>query len=96
MSSGNKDDPKRSPNAKRGVRGIALFATLGWIAAALLIADKIHVRNMTASLHNALVRSQTERHELSQELERKSEELGALHERLSKYENRETQAAAHP
>ncbi len=96
MSSGKKDDPKSSPNAKRGIKGIALFATLGWTAASLPIADKIHVRNMSASLHNALVRSQTERHELSQELKRMSEELDALNERLSKYQSRETQATANP
>lgn len=95
MSDSKKNDQKKSP-AKRGVKGIALFATLGWIVASLLIADKFHAKNMNGSLHNALVRSQTARHELSRELDRMSEELGALHERLSKYRIRETQAAANP
>ena len=86
---------KKSP-AKRWVKGIALFATLGWIAVFLLIADKIHAKDMNGSLHNALVRSQTARHMLLRDLKHKSEELDALHVRLSKYQNRETQSAANP
>ncbi len=95
MTGSKKNDMKKSP-AKRWVKGIALFATLGWIAVFLLIADKIHAKDMNGSLHNALVRSQTARHMLLLDLKRKSEELDALHVRLSKYQNRETQSAANP
>ncbi len=95
MSGSKKNGVKKSP-AKRWVKGIALFATLGWIAVSLLIADKIHAKDMNGSLHNALVRSQTARHLLLWDLKRMSEEVDALHEKLSKYQNRETQAAANP
>ena len=95
MSGNKKNGMKKSP-AKRWVKGIALFATLGWIVVSLLVADKIHAKDMNGSLHNALVRSQTARHMLLLDLKRKSEELDALHVRLSKYQNRETQSAANP
>jgi hypothetical protein len=95
VSGSKKNGMKKSP-AKRWVKAIALFAALGWIAVSLLIADKIHAKEMNGSLHNALVRSQTARHMLLRDLKRMSEEVDALHERLSKYQNRETQAAANP
>jgi len=93
----SKTDPNQRPaRTRRRWRGLALFTTLGWIVAGLLIADKLYAQNMTSSLHNALVRSQTERHELSQELQRKSDELEALESRLSRYQQRQTQASATP
>jgi len=95
VTDSKKNDMKKSP-AKRWVKSIALFATLGWIVVFLLIADKIHAKDMNGSLHNALVRSQTARHLLLVDLKRKSEELDALQERLSRYQNRETQAAVNP
>ena len=95
MTDSKNNDMKKSP-AKRWVKGIALFATLGWVAVFLLIADKIHAKDMNGSLHNALVRSQTARHLLLRDLKSKSEELDALQERLSRYQNRETQAAVNP
>ena len=94
--SGSKENGMKKPPAKRWVKAIALFAALGWIVVSLLIADKIHAKEMNGSLHNALVRSQTARHMLLRDLKRMSEEVDALHERLSKYQNRETQAAANP
>ncbi len=96
MPSSKKIDPDRSPRAKRGIRGVALLAALGWIVAALLITDRIHTENLTGSLHNALVRSQTERHELSKELKSMSDELEVLEKRLSRYQSQQTQAAVTP
>jgi len=93
----SKNEPNERPSrTRRKWRGLALLTTLGWIVAGLLIADKIYAQNMTSSLHNALVRSQTERHELSQELQRMSDELEALQGRLSRYQQRQTQASATP
>ncbi len=43
----------------------------------------------TSSLHGALVRSHSERHALSQELD-------ALKDKLSRYQNREAQTATAP
>ena len=77
-------------------KGLAILAVLGWAVAALLVADRMHTTNMNGALHNALVRSQTERHELSQELQRRTEELAALEKRLARYQSRETQAAVNP
>ena len=90
MSSSKNDDAKRSAGAKRWLKGAALLATSGWLVAGLLIADRMHARTLTGSLHNALVRSQTERHELTQELERMSGEMEALRQRLSRYRERQT------
>ena len=93
----SKHDPNERPSrTRRKRRSLALFTTLGWIVAGLLIADKIYAQNMSSSLHNALVRSHTERHELSQELQRMSDELEALQSRLSRYQQRHTQASATP
>jgi hypothetical protein len=96
MSSTRKDEAERPGGAKRSLRGLALFTTVGWVVAGFLIADKVYDQNTTSSLHNALVRSQTERHELSQELERMSDKLEALQERLSRYQKQQTQASATP
>jgi septal ring factor EnvC (AmiA/AmiB activator) len=96
MPSSKKDDQKRSPGVKRGVKGLALVGVLGWISAALLFADRIEAQDMTGSLHNALVRSQTERHELSKQLKSMSDELEVLEKRLSRYQNQETRAAVNP
>ena len=82
--------------SKRWSKGLAVLASLGWVVAALLVADRMHATNMNGALHNALVRSQTERHELSQELQRRSDELAALEKRLSRYQSWETQAAVNP
>jgi hypothetical protein len=94
--SGSKKNGMKKSSAKRWVKGIALFATLGWIVVSLLITDKIQAKEMNGSLHNALVRSQTARHFLLQDLKRMSEEVDALHKKLVKYQTRETQAAANP
>ena len=83
------------PGKRRG-KGLAVLASLGWAVAALLIAERMYATNMNGALHNALVRSQTERHELSQELQRRTDELAALEKRLARYQSRETQAAVNP
>ena len=86
----DKQDKAAKPSARRWTKTLTLFASIGWLAAGLLAADKINAQNMTSSLHNALVRSQTERHILSQELQRMTGEVDALQERLSRYRERET------
>lgn len=96
MPSSKNDHVERPAGARRSLRGLALLTTVGWIVAGLLIADKLYAQNMTSSLHNALVRSQTERHELSQELRRVSDEMEALQDRLSRYQQRQSQASATP
>ena len=96
MPKTKKDDPRPPTVSKRRGKGLAVLASLGWVVAALLVADRMHATNMNGALHNALVRSQTERHELSQELQRQSDELAALEKRLSRYQSRETQAAVNP
>jgi hypothetical protein len=96
MFSSKNEPVERPAGARRGLRGLALLTTVGWIVAGLLIADKIYAQNMTSSLHNALVRSQTERHELSQELQRMSGEMAALQDRLSRFQQRQSQASATP
>jgi len=96
MPSIKKDDVKQPSGAKRGRWVLVLFTALGWLVAGTLVADRIHAQDMTSSLHNALVRSQTERHELSQELARLSDELAALEKRLSRYRDLQSQAAATP
>lgn len=96
MRNGEIDEKKKSAGVRRGVKGLALFAALGWIVAGLLIADTMYGQNMTTSLQGALVRSQTERHELSKELERKANEIKVLEKRLLRYQSQETRAAANP
>jgi septal ring factor EnvC (AmiA/AmiB activator) len=96
MSDNKQDDVKQPAGAKRGRWALVLFTAVGWLAAGTLVADRIHAQDMTSSLHNALVRSQTERHELSQELARMTEELAALEKRLSRYRDQQSQAAATP
>lgn len=96
MPSSEKDDQNRPRGAKRVVKGLALFGALGWIVAAVLVADKINAQNLTGSLHNALVRSQTERHELSKQLKTMSDELEVLEKRLTRYQNQETRTAVNP
>lgn len=96
MIGSKTDDPRPSAGGKRNLKGVALFTAAGWLAVGLLVADRMHTTDMTSSLHNALVRSQTERHALSQELDRMSTEVEALQKRLSLYQKRETQAAANP
>lgn len=96
MPSSEKDDQNRSPAAKRVAKGLALVGALGWIVAAVLFADKINAQNLTGSLHNALVRSQTERHELSKQIKTMSDELEVLKQRLTRYQNQETRAAVNP
>ena len=96
MSNSNQIAAQQPVTAKRRVRAVTLLTLLGWLVAGLLVADKIYAQNLNSSLHKALVRSQTERHELTQELKRMSDELEALHERLSRYQKRQTQAAATP
>lgn len=91
-----KDDPRAPIRSKRWGKGLTVLASLGWVVAALLVAERMHATNMNGALHNALVRSQTERHELSKELERRSHELAALEQRLARYQSRETQAAVNP
>ena len=93
-NSDKHDTPKSS--AKRGRLGITIFAVLGWTVASLLIAEKIHAENLNGALHGALVRSQTERQALSQELERMSQEMDVLENRLSLYRSRDSQAAVAP
>jgi len=90
-----KKDKTKSP-VRRGVKGLVVFATLGWVAASLLAADKIHAKNMNGSLHGALVRSQSARQLLSWELKEKSSELEALEKRLSRYQNQESKAVVNP
>ena len=72
----DKQDKAAKPSARRWTKTLTLFASIGWLAAGLLAADKINAQNMTSSLHNALVRSQTERHILSQELVRTDSTCG--------------------
>jgi len=96
MPSNKKDDPRSPPGAKRRGKAVALMAISGWLAVAVMIADRVHATNMNGSLHNALVRSQTERHELSQELQRLSDEVDTLQNRLSRHQSRETQSAVNP
>ena len=93
---GNKKNDKAKPSAKRGIVGLALLATVGWMIASLLVADKLHAQNMEGSLHNALVRSQTARQLLSSELKQKSLEIEALEKKLSRFQRRESQAAVNP
>jgi hypothetical protein len=92
---GKKKDKTKSP-AKRGVKGLVLFATLGWVVVSLLVADKIHAKNMNGALHNALVRSQSARQLLWSELKQKSSELEALEKRLSRYQTQESKATVNP
>lgn len=94
FGSNKKDHAK--PRARLGAKGLALLAILGWLIASLLVADKLHAQNMNGSLHNALVRSQTARQLLSTELKQKSLEIEALEKKLSRFQRRETQAAANP
>ena len=96
MPNSKTDDSTSPTGSKRRGKGLAILATLGWAVAALLVADRMHATKMNGALHNALVRSQTERHELSQELQRRSDALVALEKRLSRYQSRETQAAVNP
>ena len=55
FSSRTKDET--SPPAKRGIKGLVVIATLGWVIASLMVADKLYAQTMNGSLHNALVRS---------------------------------------
>ena len=96
MSSSKKADQKRSLIGTRVGKTIIIIAALGWITAAVLIADKIQDNTMTSSLHGALVRSHSERRALSQELERYSAELDTLKDRLSRYQSREAQITTAP
>lgn len=96
MPSSKNEPSERPAGPRRRLRGLALLTTLGWIVAGLLIADRIYAQNMTSSLHNALVRSHAERHELSQELQRMSDEMETLQDRLARYQQRQSQASATP
>ncbi len=96
MSSSKKADQKRSLIGTRVGKTIIIIAALGWITAAVLIADKIQDNGMTSTLHGALVRSHSERRALSQELERYSAELDTLKVRLSRYQSREAQITTAP
>lgn len=96
MPNSKTDDSPSPTGSRRRGKGLAILATLGWVVVALLAADRIHASNMNGALHNALVRSQTERHELTQELQRRSDALAALEMRLARYQSRETQAAVNP
>ncbi len=99
MSSSKEANQKKRLGGRRVGKTIATIATiaaLGWITAAVLIADKIQDNGMTSTLHGALVRSHLERRALSQELERYSTELDTLKDRLSRYQNREAQTATAP
>ena len=96
MSSSKEANQKKRLGGRRVGKTIAAIAALGWITAAVLIADKIQDNRMTSSLHGALVRSHLERRALSQELERISAELDTLKDRLSRYQNREAQTATAP
>ena len=66
------------------------------LAAGLLFANKIQATDLTGSLHGALVRSQAERHALSQEIERMSDKVEGLEARLARYQHRDDQAAVNP
>ncbi len=96
MSSSKKANQKKSLGGTLVGKTIIITAALGWITAAVLIADKIQDNGMTSTLHGALVRSHSERRALSQELERISAELDTLKDRLSRYQNREAQTATAP
>ncbi|MDX1574954.1 MAG: hypothetical protein R3285_02095 [Kiloniellales bacterium] len=93
---GSKKKDEAKPTARRGIKALVLVATLGWVLASLMVADKLHAQNMNGSLHSALVRSQTARQLLSSELKQKSLEIEALEKKLSRYQRRESQAAANP
>ena len=92
MRDTTQDEEKRRPAFKTRAKIMAFLAFLGWSVVALLIADKIHAQNMTDALHDALVRSQTARHVLSKKLQHLTEELDALERRLSKHQDRDTEA----
>ncbi len=96
MSSSKKANQKKSLGGTRVGKIIIIIAALGWITAAVLIADKIQDNRMTSSLHGALVRSHSERRAQSQELERISAELDTLKDRLSRYQSREAQITTAP
>ncbi len=99
MSSSKEANQKKRLGGRRvgkTIATIAAIAALGWITAAVLIADKIQDNRMTSSLHGALVRSHSERRALSQELERYSAELDTLKDRLSRYQSREAQITTAP
>ncbi len=96
MSSSKEANQKKNLGGRRVGKTIAIIAALGWITAAVLIADKIQDNRMTSSLHGALFRSHSEHRSLSQELERMSAERDTLKDRLSRYQSREAQAATSP
>ncbi len=77
-----------SPLAKT----LATAAALGWLAAAVLTVDKVHAVSIGNSLKQALVLSHSERHGLSQKLERISGELEAVKSDLSRYQDHELRA----
>ena len=93
----NKKDPTAAPpKGKRRSKSILVFASLGWLVAGALFANKIHATDLTGSLHGALVRSQAERHALSQEIERMSDKMQGLEDKLARYQHRDDQAAVKP
>jgi hypothetical protein len=75
-------------------KAVALVAVAGWLAAGGLMADRMHDKNLTSSLNVALVRSHSERHALTLELERVTAELQSLQQRLETYSDRGEQAQA--
>ena len=81
---------------RRSGKAFAVVAVLGWLVAAALVADKYYAIATNDAMSEALIRSHSERHSLSQELDRVSAELETVKSRLSKYQSREIRAAGAP
>ena len=99
MMTESKTDDKGAKKPRRRwtlVKAVSLIAAVGWIATAGLVAEKIYVKSLNSYLNVALVRSHTERHALSLELERISAELKSVQSRLERYQNQDAQATANP
>ena len=95
MTNTKKDKQHTKPHRRWTlVKTVSIIAVVGWIAATGLILDKIYVQSLNSSLNVALVRSHTERHALSLELERVSAELNAVLSRIERYQIQDAQAAA--
>ncbi len=75
-------------------KAVGLVAAAGWLAAGGLMADRMLDKNLTSSLNVALVRSHSERHALTLELERVTGELQSLQQRLEAYQDRDERAQA--
>lgn len=97
MTNSNKDERGSKPRRRWSmIKAVALVAAVGWIAAAGLVLDKVYVKSLNSSLNVALVRSHTERHALSLELERVSAELETVQNRLERYQNQDAKAPSNP